>query len=271
MGASTTHSKSFHVEDGTMETLSKAERLSRGFEPVTRREWMMVALAALSAAMVFANTAYAAFIPDAWQRWMVPLDLAILAVFGLEFLGRLLKADGKARFVATHWYDVIGLVPVASPLFRSLRLVRLARMFVVAKLPWEQDANWMFALVRRGINLIVGILVAELIRPMMLMGIKMSRVPLRKARVAAMAGKILDAQKEGVEQVALASLKIAKPLKPVADSAAGQKLVHAVTVSVLGTVAEFLQTDEVNDLLADTLDAAMEQSVEAMSRAASPA
>ena len=56
----------------------------------------------------------------------------------------------------------------------------------------------------------------------------------------------------------------------MAESAAGQKLVHAVTASVIATVADLLQTDAVNDLVADTLDAAMEQGVEAISRAATP-
>lgn len=245
---------------------SMSEALSRGFEPVHGKEKFMVALAALDVLLLFTAASYSAFLPTWLLQWVVPIDLAFVAIFALEFVSRLLRCEHKLRFVVSHWYDAVSLVPAASILLRSLRLLRLARMFTVQKLDISQDSNWMFALLRAGIILIQPILIGVLLKPLMTAGVKMVQVPLRKARMAAMAGTILDAQKDGIEQVALASLRIAKPLRPVAESAAGQKLVHAVTVSVLATVAEFLQTDEVNDLLADTVDAVLDESVEAVTR-----
>ena len=226
----------------------------------------MVALAAVDVLLLFTAASYSAFLPTWLVRWVVPIDLAFVAIFAIEFLARLLRSKERLRFVISHWYDAVSLLPAASLMLRSLRLLRLARMFTVAHLDISQDSNWMFAMLRAAIVAIQPILIGVLLKPLMTAGVKLVQVPLRKARMAAMAGTILDAQKDGIEQVALASLRIAKPLRPVAESAAGKKLVHAVTVSVLATVAEFLQTDEVNELLADTMDAVLDESVQMVAR-----
>lgn len=246
------------------------DALSRGFEPDSPRERLMITLAAFDVLLLFTAASYSAFLPTWLLQWVVPIDLAFVAIFGAEFGVRLWRAKERTQFVISHWYDVISLLPAASITLRSLRLLRVVRVWTVKRLDISQDANWMFALLRAGLVKIQPILVAVLLKPLMTAGVRMIQPPLRRARMAAMAGSILDAQKEGIEQVALASLKIAKPLRPLADSAAGQKLVHAVTVSVLATVAEFLKTDEVNDLLSDTVDSVLNESVDAMARMASP-
>lgn len=243
-----------------------SEALSRGFEPVDGKEKLMVALAGLDILLLFTAASYSPFLPTWLLRWVVPIDLAFVAIFAIEFLARLARTPHRMRFVVSHWYDAVSLLPAASITLRSLRLLRLARMWTVTRLDTSKDANWMLALLRGAIVAAQPILIGVLLKPLMTAGVRMVQPPLRKARVAAMAGTILDAQKEGIEQVALASLRIAKPLRPVAESAAGQKLVHAVTVSVLATVAEFLKTDEVNELLADTMDSVLDESVEAVAR-----
>ncbi|MGB1586387.1 MAG: hypothetical protein ACPHID_05020 [Thermoplasmatota archaeon] len=244
--------------------------LSRGFEPDTPRERLMITLAALDVLLLFTAASYSAFLPTWLQQWVIPIDLAFVAIFAIEFLTRLARSQERVQFAMSHWYDLVSLLPAASLTLRSLRLVRIVRLWTVKNVDISQDGNWMLALLRAGLQRIQPMLVAILLKPMMSAGVRMVQPPLRRARMAAMAGSILDAQKEGIEQVALASLRIAKPLRPVAESVAGQKLVHAVTVSVLETVAQFLQTDEVNELLSDTVDSVLDESVEAMARMASP-
>ena len=148
-----------------MDEMSPGERLSRGFEPVTKREWLMVGLAFVNVALLFASNAYSAFLPVWLVQLVVPIDLGLLVLFGLEFVTRLVKADSKLGFIKSHWYDAVGLLPVASVMFRGLRLLRLARMLTVAKLPYAQDRDWMFALIRGGVVSIVGILVQETEHP----------------------------------------------------------------------------------------------------------
>jgi len=105
---------------------AKTDRLSRGFEPVHAGEWIMTGLAVLNVLILFAANAYAAFLPTIALKLVVPIDLALLVVFAIEFIGRLARVDDRLRFVKTHWYDAAGLVPITGMPFRAIRRGRSA-------------------------------------------------------------------------------------------------------------------------------------------------
>ncbi len=229
-----------------------SDRLSQGFEPVNAKEWVMVALAVLNLA-ILAGGNYTAWLPQWIHPILVYADLAILAIFGLEFVTRLLRAKSKKGFVVTHWYDAVALLPVASGSIRALRLVRLLRIFTVKRTQWDGEPNWMVAFFKHVLRRNLTPILAVLTRPLLAAMIAVVEAPLRKARFAALVGDVLDKQRAGIEAVTIASMRAVKPTKAMADLGITKKAVHLITDSVLDTVTEVLRSDELNDLMADAV------------------
>lgn len=57
-------------------------------------------------------------------RWT---DAGLCAVFVLDFVARLVRAERRWAFVRRNWLDLLGAIPLVGPL-RSLRIVRLVRI-----------------------------------------------------------------------------------------------------------------------------------------------
>lgn len=76
-----------------------------------------------------------------YERWGDPtpeqrdailaLDLAIIAVFAVEFCVRWARDPKPRTFPLRYWYELLGMVPVAHPAVRGFRLFRVVRIAVV--------------------------------------------------------------------------------------------------------------------------------------------
>ncbi len=212
----------------------------------------MVGLAGLNL-LVLAGASYLAWLPAWIQPALVYADLGILAIFAIEFLGRLIRTRQRRHFLVTHWYDAVALIPVASGSMRALRLLRLARMYTVARLPTEGETNWMVVLFKHVLTKNLAPILAVLTRPLLGAMIAVVETPIRKARFAALVGTVLDKQRSGIEAATIASLRAIKPTKAMADLDVTKKAVHLITDTVLDTVTDVLQSDELNDLMADAI------------------
>ncbi|MFT4287027.1 ion transporter [Nocardioides sp.] len=96
--------------------------------PVTVVDWLMLLLAVISVALLSWVTFF-----DAPQRWVdriVIADDVICAVFAVEFVVRWRRSRMGWRFVATYWYEVLGMIPLSNPAFRSFRLIRVVVILV---------------------------------------------------------------------------------------------------------------------------------------------
>lgn len=233
--------------------MNSANRMSRGLEPVTGMDWLMVGLAGIHL-LILSGSAYLAFLPDFLQPYLVYADLIFTGIYALEFLGRWSRADQKLLFVRTHWYDIIGALPVANLTVRALRLVRLVRIYVVLRLDWQEEPTWFTAFVRAAILRYLDILLSVITRPLMGAMIKIVQAPLRKARFAALAGTVMDKQRSSIESVALMSMKMNKTGAQLASLGITQKAVHLVTDAVMDQVVRVLKSDELNDLMADAVE-----------------
>ena len=69
--------------------------------------------------------------PPGMQATLAAVELALTAVFVMEFASRFLATYDRVRYLRGHWVDVIALVPTARGvrLLRLLRLLRLVRTF----------------------------------------------------------------------------------------------------------------------------------------------
>jgi voltage-gated potassium channel len=75
---------------------------------------------------------YVALFPHSEEtaRVVFAVDAVICGVFAVEFGFRWRAAGWERRFPLRNWYEVLGMVPVAHPALRSLRLLRVVVLVV---------------------------------------------------------------------------------------------------------------------------------------------
>lgn len=214
----------------------------------------MAGLGVVNVLLLILEDAYAAFLPTIVSKAIVPVDLALVALFAVELVIRAWRASSTVGYLRSHWYDVVGIVPVASVGFRAFRLVRLARIYVVARMDWEGEPGWHTVLVRGLVVRFRSVLLEEITDPIVMAGIRVVKAPLRRARFASLLGRTLDTQRRQVHAVVGASLRNTKGLKRVTDTRYGRRLTEAITEAVLDSVVDTLDSDEMNELLANSVE-----------------
>lgn len=98
-------------------------------EPAVRTiDWVMVGLALVSIGLLL----YVVLVDVSTQveQRVYYIDTAICAVFAIEFISRWRREGGGWRFAAKRWYEILGMIPVAHPALRSLRLFRVVVLVI---------------------------------------------------------------------------------------------------------------------------------------------
>ncbi|MFF0541693.1 ion transporter [Nocardia thailandica] len=95
----------------------------RSKTPSLRLDIVMLLLAIVSVVLVVWIT----FFPVSQSTYhaIVVVDAVICAIFAVEFLWRWRRAGWPWTFPLLNWYEILGMIPVASPWFRSFRLLRI--------------------------------------------------------------------------------------------------------------------------------------------------
>lgn len=75
---------------------------------------------------------YVAFFPHSERtaQLVFVIDTVICGIFLVEFLFRWRDAGWERWFPVRRWYEVLGMIPVAHPALRSLRLIRIVVIVV---------------------------------------------------------------------------------------------------------------------------------------------
>lgn len=75
---------------------------------------------------------YVAFFPhsESTAQLVFVVDTVICGIFAVEFGVRWRAAGWERSFPLRHWYEVLGMIPVAHPALRSLRLIRVVVLVV---------------------------------------------------------------------------------------------------------------------------------------------
>lgn len=114
--------------DATASTTAAAgtSKDDHGGKPVDFVDIVMLVLAVASVAGIL----YAWIWDPALEHetWFIAADAAICAVFAIEFLFRWRKAGWQAKYPLTHWYEVLGMIPLLLanlPIFRAFRFLRI--------------------------------------------------------------------------------------------------------------------------------------------------
>ena len=103
--------------------------------PVTFGDWLMLLLAVVSVGLLVWITFWE--VDPATERSVVRADYVICGIFALEFLWRWRRSRMGWRFVRSYWYEVLGMIPLSHPAFRSFRLLRI--VVILARLGRAAD------------------------------------------------------------------------------------------------------------------------------------
>lgn len=103
--------------------------------PVTLVDWLMLLLAIVSVALL----SWVTFgdVDEEWTRRVVTADIVVCGIFAVEFVWRWRRSARGWGFLRSYWYEVVGMVPLAHPAFRSFRLLRI--VVVLARLGRAAD------------------------------------------------------------------------------------------------------------------------------------
>lgn len=96
--------------------------------PVTFLDWLMLLLAIVSVVLLTWITFWDVD-PETTDR-VVTADYVICAIFAVEFLVRWRRSRMGWRFLRTYWYEILGMIPLSHPAFRSFRLIRIVIILV---------------------------------------------------------------------------------------------------------------------------------------------
>jgi voltage-gated potassium channel len=100
--------------------------LWRRINPV---DWLMLILAIVSVGLLAWETWWD--VSDLQRTWVLRADLAICAVFAVEFTLRWRVSGWRRDFLWRNWYEILGMIPVAHPAVRGFRLFRVIRIVVL--------------------------------------------------------------------------------------------------------------------------------------------
>lgn len=70
-------------------------------------------------------------VTETQRKWILRIDLAICALFAVEFGWRWREQRWARDYVLRNWYEIVGMIPVAHPALRAFRLIRLVRVVVL--------------------------------------------------------------------------------------------------------------------------------------------
>lgn len=92
-------------------------------------DWAMLALAVLSVSLLAFD--YWGHPSETWRARIIFADFMICGIFAVEFGIRWSRAGWSRGYLLRNWYEVLGMIPVAHPALRGLRLLRVVRIGVL--------------------------------------------------------------------------------------------------------------------------------------------
>lgn len=151
-------------------------------------------------------------LPGDWETtlivWIHRVDFALLAIFGVEFLVSLAVARQRLAFLKANWYDLVGLIPIHSPLLRAFRLGRAIRVYVWgSRYPSEVEEKYGGeAYVLHVLRRYEPVLVEELTDPLLVRVLGVLRRVVGEAHFANAVGAGLQERRETIRQVVVDSI-----------------------------------------------------------------
>lgn len=101
-------------------------------QPSLRNELIIVVLSIVSVGLLIFEVV--ADIKPHQQLLIERLDVGIAFVFLADFFWRLKKAENRAKFMRSSWWELLAAIPITSEVTRALRGLRVLRLLRVLRI-----------------------------------------------------------------------------------------------------------------------------------------
>ncbi|MBE7440097.1 MAG: hypothetical protein HS115_16720 [Spirochaetales bacterium] len=113
-----------------MESPSRYTRWLQTFRalPGTKQEYLLLCLVALDNLLLVVMSTYRDFLGRQVVTAIIIFDFLTIGIWLIDYLVRLKRSKDRSYFMRAHWYELVGLVPVAG--LRLFLLLRAAKLVI---------------------------------------------------------------------------------------------------------------------------------------------
>lgn len=188
------------------------------------------------------------------KLWIIYIDLGIVAIFAIEFIARISQAKDKKAYLKSHWYDLIGMVPVAHPLFRGFRLARLVRIVAIgSRFLRAADRSLGEAVVHRQLEKYKGMVVQELTAPIIMTAFGITEQAVLKGNYGSAVARGLEENRAHIVERVISKMRddraLALVLKMPGIGSGIERLPGRVLDGVIDTLADPGMDETIRDVL----------------------
>jgi hypothetical protein len=219
---------------------------------ITMMDVVMISLALVSLGLLLYEEVYD---PGAEAtRRIIIIDLVIVAIFAVEFLWRMFRAPTKMGYVKSHWYDLLGMVPVSHPLFRSFRLARILRLVVLTS-RFVRATNRSFgeAIVERTVGRYKEIIIEEISDRIILRVLDETERVLTAGAYGSSTARALHANRDALMARINDQLKEDRATRWAMHVPGMERVLDAVQERTINSVIATLGSEEVNETIVSVL------------------
>ncbi len=125
-----------HIESPDAETPEPKKTLREQIRywlsviPGTKRDYFLLTLAVLDCSVIIFSEPLLAFLPVSVSGSILAFDFIVVAIWAAFYLRRLRREEDRWVYVTTHWYELIGMVPVPLSSLRFFLLLRAVKLAI---------------------------------------------------------------------------------------------------------------------------------------------
>jgi hypothetical protein len=222
--------------------------------PVGLLDWFMLLLAIVSTGYLVWITFFD--VPEETLQLIYKIDYVVCGIFAADFLWRWRRAGWSWKFPVLYWYEILGMIPVATPWLRALRLLRIVE--IVARLGRAADRALGDQVTNAILGRVMGTVVEAVKRPVTIAVLDEVADVLRTGHYTRNVAAALDENRAELDEMILQMIRddpAAGRLKFVPFHDDIVRLVADTVFRILFRVLDDPRTDElVSDVLRENID-----------------
>ncbi|MFC4124224.1 ion transporter [Nocardia rhizosphaerae] len=227
----------------------------RSKTPTLRGDLFMLVLAIVSVVLV----GWITFFPVSGRTYqtIVVVDWTICGIFLLEFLWRWRRAGWPWTYPFIYWYEVLGMIPVTSPIFRGFRLLRI--VVILIRLGRVADRALGERVTATIVNRFVGTIVDVIKRPMTVAILDEVSKVLRAGHYTKNIAAALEENHAEVDQMIVDLIKNDPATSKLRYVPFHDEIVRLISATVYRMLHELLADPRTDELVADMLRENLDQ------------
>lgn len=217
--------------------------------PVGLADWTMLILAAVSVALLAWITFWD--VPQATADKVIVADYVVCAIFAVEFLWRWGRSRDGWMFPVKYWYEVLGMIPVSNPAFRSFRLLRIVVVF--SRLGRTADRAFGDRITAALVARFTGAIVEAIKRPVTVAVMDEVTAVLQTGNYTANIARALEENRSELDAMIVELIKHDQTMGRLKFLPFHDDVVHLVSDTVFRLIFAMLKDPRTDELISDAL------------------